>query len=365
MKKYITFIIIIFVFCGKGLPQELTTIKINETSGVKNQDKSGTCWCFSILSVFESELIKQGIQHPDLSEMFVVRNVYIDKAKNYILRQGFTRMGEGAFGQDLFQSIQKHGIVPLDAFPNSKDGSINNIGFDEFLKKFLDSVIAKAPISPGWEENYIKLLDDKFGKPPETFVYDGKTYTPKQFADEVLKYKEDDFIALTSFSHHPFYIPFNLEVPDNYSGGKFYNVPIDELRKIVEDAVIAGYTVGWDADVSNTFFNMKEGFAMIPDLKPNLTGTIYPDEKEITCTQEYKQELFENLTTQDDHMMQITGLKKSPEGKIFFFVKNSWGKIGKLDGFINVSETYFDVNTVSLLIPKSALTDEMKKKLNL
>ncbi|HPS65565.1 MAG TPA: C1 family peptidase [Ignavibacteria bacterium] len=365
MKKYIALIIIIFFYCGAVSAQTLTPVKINETTDVRNQDKSGTCWCFSILSVLESELMKQGINHPDLSEMFVVRNVYIDKAKNYLLRQGYTRMGEGAFGQDLFQSIQKHGIVPMDVFPNSKDGSINQIGFDDFLKKFLDSVLAQTPIAPGWEENYVRLLDEKIGKPPESFSYEGKTYTPKQFADEVLKYKEEDFIAMTSFTHHPFYKSFNLEVPDNYSGGQFYNVPVEELRKIAEDAVLAGYTVGWDADVSNGFFNMGEGIAMVPDGKTNLKGNLNPDDKEINCTQDYRQELFENLTTQDDHMMQITGLKKSPDGKIFFLVKNSWGKIGKLAGFINVSETYFDVNTVSLLLPKSALSDEMKSKLKL
>ena len=365
MKRYIALILILFVVGGNLFSQTLTPIKINETTDVRNQDKSGTCWCFSILSVLESELIKQGVHHPDLSELFVVRNVYLDKAKNYLLRQGYTRMGEGAFGQDLFGSIQKYGIVPLDAYPNTKDGTINHIGFDEFLKKFLDSVLAKTPIAPGWEENYIKLLDDKFGKPPETFTYEGKTYTPKQFADEVLKYKAEDFIALTSFSHHPFYKSFNLEVPDNYSGGQFYNVPIDELRKIAEDAVLAGYTVGWDADVSNPYFNAKEGFALIPENQTTLKEPVNPDDKEISCSQQYRQGLFENLTTQDDHMMQIIGLKKSEGGKTFFYVKNSWGKIGKCAGFMNVSETYFDINTVSLLLPKSALSEEMKSKLNL
>jgi len=368
MKKNIIaafILIILFSFNNNILSQNLTTLKINETTAVRNQDRSGTCWCFSILSVLESELIKQGVQHPDLSELFVVRNVYIDKAKNYLLRQGYTRMGEGAFGQDLFQSIQKYGIVPLEIYPITVNGAINHLGFDDLMKKFLDSVLAKTPIAPGWEENYVRMLNDKFGKPPETFEYEGKTYTPKEFADNVLKYKEEDFIALTSFTHHPFYKSFNLEVPDNYSGGQFYNVPLEELRKIVEDAVLSGYTVGWDTDVSNSFFNQMKGFAMIPKGRNNIKDTINPDDEEISCSQQYRQELFENLTTQDDHMMQITGLKKSPTGKIFFYVKNSWGPIGSFAGYLNVSETYFDVNTVSILLPKNALSSEIRSKLNI
>lgn len=368
-RSYFAIIIfaIIFFSIGKALPQELTTIKILPATEVKNQGKTGTCWCFSVLSILESELLKRGVKHPDLSELFVVRNIYIEKAHNYILRQGFTRFTEGAFGHDVFPSIEKYGIVPLSVYPNvsSAGETMDHMGFDETLKKFLDSVLVKVPISLGWEKNYIKMLDDRFGKPPEKFVYEGKEYTPIEFAKNVLKFTRDDFIGLTSFTHHPFYKPFNVEVPDNYSGGLFYNVTVDELIAAAKYAVMNDYTVGWDADVSNKFFNQRVGWAMNPKEKQDLKGVINPDDDEISYTQASRQELFENLTTQDDHLMHIIGIKKSDGGKEFFYVKNSWGPMGPFQGFINVSETYFGINTITLVLPVNALSPEMKEKLNL
>jgi bleomycin hydrolase len=354
-----------FLYAGNLFPQVLTDVKTLPSTEVKDQGMSGTCWCFSVLSILESEMIQQGIAHPDLSELFIVRNIYLDKAKNYILRQGFTRFSEGAFGHDVFPAITKYGIVPQSVYPNSGDGKINHSGFDSKLKNFLDSVLVKMPISSGWEQNYEKMLDDRFGKPPEKFTYEGKEYTPLEFSAQVLKFNPDDYIGLTSFTHHPFYKPFNVEVPDNYTGGLFYNIPVEEFLAAAIYAVMNDYTVGWDADVTNSFFNQKAGYAMIPIGKTNLTGTISPDEKEIEYTQKSRQELFENLTTQDDHLMHIVGLKKSPDGKIFFNVKNSWGLIGPFAGFINVSETYFGINTITLVLPKNALSPELRAKLNL
>jgi bleomycin hydrolase len=355
-----------FLFNQSSFLQELTTIKINPATEIKDQGRSGTCWCFSSLSIIESELIKQGIQHPDLSEMFVVRNIYIEKAKNYILRQGFTRFGEGAFGHDLFPVIEKYGIVPLSVYPNTlgKD-TIDHIGFDFKLKKYLDSVLVKVPISLDWDKNYIKMLDEKFGIPPEKFTFEGKEYTPLEFAKEVLKFNPNDYIGLTSFNHHPFYKPFNVEVPDNYSGGLFYNVPIEELIDAAKYAVMNDFTVGWDADVSNSFFSQKSGWAIIPNGRLDIKGAINPDDEEIYYTQDTRQELFEELTTQDDHLMHIIGLKQTPNGKSFFYVKNSWGPIGPLKGFINVSETYFGINTITLIMPRNALSPEIKAKLKI
>lgn len=367
MKKIVFFVFVLtFVFFQNSYLQELTTIINNPATDVKDQGKSGTCWCFSSLSLIESELLKRGIEHPDLSEMFVVRNIYIEKAKNYILRQGFTRFSEGAFGHDVFPVIMKYGIVPLSVYPNTLDNSkINHMGFDMKLRNYLDSVLRVMPISLDWEKNYIKMLDEKFGVPPEKFTYEGKEYTPLEFTKEVLKLTPDDFIGLTSFTHHPFYTAFNVEVPDNYSGGLFYNIPIDKLIEATKYAVLNGYTVGWDADVSNTYFNQKSGWAIVTNDNNDLYSEINPDAEEMPYTQESRQELFENLTTQDDHLMQITGLKKSPAGKTFFYVKNSWGFVGPFKGYINVSETYFGVNTITLIIPKDALSPEIKAKLKL
>jgi len=349
------------IFFNTLYAQELTTVKINEVSSVKNQGMSGTCWCFSVVSILESGLMKAGINSPDLSEMYIVRNIYFDKAKNYILRQGFTRFTEGAFGHDVFPAVTKYGIVPEEVYPYKQSA-----GVDVVLKKFLDSVLLKQPISNDWENNYNRMLDEYSGKLPTDFIFQGKKYTPLEFANDVLKFNADDYVGLTSFTHHPFYKPFNVEVPDNYSGGLFYNVPMDELIEATESAVMSGYTVGWDADVSNPFFGQQSGYAMIPVGKSTLKGTtINPDDEEIEYTQQSRQELFENLTTQDDHLMHLVGIKKTDSGKKFFYVKNSWGNIGPLKGFINVSETYFGINTITIVLPKAALDSGLRTKLGI
>ncbi len=363
MKKLI--ILFLVLVSTNLLAQELSDVKINPSTSVKNQGMSGTCWCFSVVSILESGMINSGINTPDLSEMFIVRNIYLDKANNYILRQGFTRFSEGAFTHDVIPAITKYGIVPEEVYPNSKTGSINHAGFDTKLKDFLDSVLAKTPISKDWQVNYNKMLDEKFGKVPEEFTYEGKTYNPISFSKEVLKFNPDDYVGLTSFTHHDFYKPFNVEVPDNYSGGLFYNVPVNELIEAAEYAVMQGYTVGWDADVSNTFFDQEKGWAMCPDGKKDLKGSINPDDKEIEYSQQSRQDLFEDLTTQDDHLMHLTGIKESKDGKKFFYVKNSWGPLGPFKGFINVSETYFGINTITIVMPKAALKPSIKSKLNL
>lgn len=363
-KLVLVFYFFIFV-SAFSQEKQLETITILPHTEVKDQGRTGTCWCFSILSILESELLKKGIEHPDLSELYVVRNVYIEKAKNYILRQGFTRFSEGAFGHDVFPAIEKYGIVPQEVYPNSSNGKMNHTGFDVELKDFLDSVLQVIPISLTWQKAFVKKLDEKFGAPPEKFLYQGKEYTPITFAKEVLQFSSDDFIGLTSFTHHPFYKPFNVEVPDNYSGGLFYNLPIEELIETVEYAITNGYTVGWDADVSNKFFNQRLGLAMIPKNASEITTLTDVDEEEIEYTQESRQELFENLTTQDDHLMHIVGLKRSPKGKTFFYVKNSWGPLGPLVGYLNVSETYFGVNTITVVLPVNGLPTNIKVKLGL
>ncbi len=367
MKNFRIFLAVLslsFIF-NTLYAQELIDVKINDATGVKNQGMSGTCWCFSVVSILESGMINAGVKSPDLSEMFIVRNIYFDKAKNYILRQGFTRFSEGAFTHDVIPAITKYGMVPEEVYPNSSSGMINHQGFDSKLKKFLDSVIAKTPISPNWQINFNKMLDEKFGQVPSEFTFDGKTYSPLQYSKEVLKFDPDDYIGLTSFTHHEFYKPFNVEVPDNYSGGLFYNVPINELLEATEYAIMEGFTVGWDADVSNSYFEQDKGWAMVPKDKTDLSGTINPDEKEIDYSQQSRQELFEDLTTQDDHLMHLTGVKKTKDGKKFFFVKNSWGPMGPFKGFINVSETYFGINTITIVMPKAGLKPDIRAKLGI
>src|SRR6266496_2969080 len=354
--------------------QTATTIKVPQffdvknlkATSVKNQAMTGTCWCFATTSLVESEEIRKDKKEIDLSEMFTVRNMYIEKAKNYILRVGKAQFGEGGLGHDEIRAIANYGAMPLNDYTGLLHGetSYNHQKLFNELQHYLDSVLRRQPISNDWLNGYTKILDDNLGAPPKEFSYNGKTYTSVSFAKDVLHFNANDYVNLTSFTHQPYYQPFILQVPDNYANGSFYNLPLNELIRVVKDAVDKGYTVAWDADVSNKGFMQGQGLAL--NLDNSLTYTkdqVNPDIKEASYDATIRQQLYENLTTQDDHLMHITGVEKSKDGKTFFVVKNSWGKIGPFDGYINVSEAYFAINTISIVIPKSALSKEFVEKL--
>jgi bleomycin hydrolase len=341
-------------------------VKILKATPVKNQAMTGTCWCFATTSLVESEEIRKDKNQVDLSEMFTVRNMYIEKAKNYILRGGKAQFGEGGLGHDEIHAVANYGAVPLTEYTGLLNGqkSYNHGKLFNELRNYLDSVLRKQPISNDWLNGYIKILDDNLGTPPKEFSYNGKTYTPVSFAKDILHFNADDYVSLTSFTHQPYYQPFILQVPDNFSNGSFYNLPLNELINVVKDAVDKGYTVAWDADVSNKGFMQGNGLALNLDDNSSYTKEqINPDIKEASYDATIRQDLYENLTTQDDHLMHITGVEKSKDGKTFFVVKNSWGKIGPFEGYINVSEAYFAINTISVVIPKAALSKELLGKL--
>jgi bleomycin hydrolase len=234
------------------------------------------------------------------------------------------------------------------------------------LKQYLDSVLKKQPISPDWLNGYTKILDQNMGIVPSKFNYDGKEYTPLTFAKDVLHFNADDYISLTSFTHEPYYKPFILQVPDNFANGSFYNLPLEELIDVVKSAIEKGYTVSWDADVSNKGFRQDIGLALNLNSKTSYPkDAINADMQEAPYNSEIRQELYENLTTQDDHLMHLTGIEKSKSGKTFFVVKNSWGNVGPFNGYINVSEAYLAINTISLVVPKAALSKELLEKLKL
>jgi bleomycin hydrolase len=234
------------------------------------------------------------------------------------------------------------------------------------LQQYLDSILRRKPISGDWLDGYIKILDENLGAPPKEFSYSGKTYTPVSFAKEVLHFNADDYVSLTSFTHQPYYRSFILQVPDNYANGSFYNLPLNELIEAVKYAIDKGYTVAWDTDVSNKGFMQEVGLALNLDNTTTYTkDKVNPDIKEADYDAATRQQLYENLTTQDDHLMHITGVEKSKDGKIFFMVKNSWGEVGPFDGYINVSEAYFAINTLSIVVPKAALSKEIIEKLRL
>lgn len=342
-------------------------IKKWEATSVKNQGMTGTCWCFSTTSLIESDEIKKVNKEINLSEMFTVRDIYIEKAKNYILRQGKTQFSEGGLGHDMIRAIATYGAVPLEDYTGLLNGQTMYNHHQMFgqLHKYLDSVLKKQPISSDWLLGYTQILDDNLGAVPAEFTYDGKQYSPVTFAKDVLKFNADDYISLTSFAHEPYYKPFILQVPDNFSNGSFYNLHLDELIQAVKDAVNKGYTVSWDADVSNKGFMQGTGLALNLDDKTSyMKESFNPDMQEATYNAKIRQDLYENLTTQDDHLMHITGIEKSKNGKIFFVVKNSWGNVGPYEGYINVSEAYFAINTISIVLPKTALSKDLLSKLN-
>jgi len=377
MKKFLLLLHVTFIasflFAQTAQKQtfqkpEFFDIKTVKATPVKNQAMTGTCWCFSTTSLLESEEIRRDKKEIDLSEMFTVRNIYIEKAKNFILRQGHTQFGEGGLSHDMIHAVGTYGAIPEAVYSGLVNGQTqyNHQQLISRLQNYLDSVLKKQPISVDWLNGYTNVLDQYLGKVPQEFTYDGRKYTPISFAKEVLKFNESDYVSLTSFTHQPYYNSFILQVPDNFANGSFYNLPLAELIDVVKDAVNKGYSVAWDADVSNKGFKQELGFAL--NLDPSVKYTremINAETKELPYDANIRQQLYENLTTQDDHLMHIVGTEKSKDGKTFFMVKNSWGKVGPDEGYINVSEAYFGINTISIVLPKAALSKELLAKLHL
>jgi bleomycin hydrolase len=362
MKKFFFLFVSTGLFAASFAQTNFTVIKNNPATPVKNQANTGTCWSFSTTSLVESQTMKNNWGEFDLSEMFTVRNIYLEKAKNYVLRQGHAQFGEGGLGHDQIRAIEKYGAIPESVYSGLPAGkkSHDHQKLSGDLKKYLDSIIKLTPVPQNWLEGYTDLLNATLGKPPAEFDYNGKMLTPQSFAKNVLHFDANDYVMLTSFTHHPFYEPFILEVPDNFSNGAFYNLPVGELIQVTKDALNKGYTISWDADVSNKGFMPNKGVAEFFDT----TGGVSEKNKELDWNATLRQTLFENLTTQDDHLMHITGIEKSADGKDFFIVKNSWGNIGPdKNGYINVSESYFGINTISLVVPKAAISRALLDKL--
>ncbi len=298
----------------------LSLVKKVEYTPVKNQAHSGTCWSFSTTSLIESQTKRNGLGEFDLSEMFTVRNVYTEKARNYILRQGKAQFSAGGLGHDVIRSISTFGALPENVYSGLLLGEKNHDHrkMDMLLKTYLDSILTLRPIPDQWMKGFQSLLDDELGKVPESFLYKEKTYNPISFAKDVLHFNPDDYIDITSYTHHPFYTTFILEAPDNFSNGSYYNVPLDEMIRITQDAIGAGHSVMWDADVSNRGFRQKDGFALQLEEQAEIPKEIHADIEEMKFDQQVRQRLYENLTTQDDHLMHLVGLEKSAGGKNFF-----------------------------------------------
>jgi bleomycin hydrolase len=366
MKKIVCFLVFVTGITATSMAQSVKPVKENTCTAVKNQAMTGTCWCFSTTSLVESMALQKGVKEVDISEMFTVRNIYVEKARNYILRQGNAQFSEGGLGHDLIRAIATYGAVPEAVYTGLPNGEKmhNHSTLIKTLKEYLDGILKSRPLADNWLDGYNAILDEALGKMPQSFTYNGANYTPKTYAKDVLKFDANDYISITSFTHHPFYQSFILEAPDNFANGSFYNVPLEELITLTKDAINKGYTVMWDADVSNKYFMQGKGFAMLyttEKVEKNITG----EEAEQEYNAATRQQLYENLTTQDDHLMHITGMAKATNGKEFFMVKNSWGSIGPFKGYINVSVPYFAINTVSIVLPKASLSKELKTKLGI
>lgn len=383
MKKNVSVVLSALFICGTAMAQigekgkrqaqvaadGFTIVKSNAVTPVKNQARTGTCWSFSTSSLLESQFIKNtGKADIDLSEIFTVYNIYIEKAKNYILRQGKTQFSEGGLGHDLIRSYATYGAMPESVYSGLREGekSLNHTKVVVILKRYLDEQLAAPAVPANWLDSFKNMLNEHLGKPPAEFEYNGVKYTPKSFAKDVLKFNSNDYVNITSFTHHPFYSPFILEVPDNFSNGSYYNIPLADMLQMVKTAINKGFTVMWDADVSNSGFMTNNGLAMF--LQRNDQETVNPvtaDDKELEWSVNLRQQYFENLTTQDDHLMHIVGIEKSKQGKEFFLVKNSWGATGPYLGYVNVSEAYFAMNTISLVVPKQAIDPALLLKLGI
>lgn len=338
-----------------------------DANPVESQGKTGTCWSFSASSFLESELIRMKKGTHNLSEMFIARQVYINKAENYVRRHGKTQFGEGSLGHDLLNAVDMYGMVPAEVFDGLQKGAEkhNHAELADILKGYVKTIVSNkgGKLSPMWKEGYDALLDIYLGKYPEEFKYDGKSYTPQSFAKE-LGISSTNYITLTSYTHQPFYSNFILDIPDNWDNGIFHNIKLDELVSTAKKALKDGYTLDWDADVSNTGFNSNKGIAVQPEEgeDPNFIMT----SDEMNVTQDIRQKYYDDYTVGDDHLMHIVGLAKGVDGKDYFIVKNSWGDERGLDdykGHVLVSEAYFKMNTISILLHKDAVSKDLKKKL--
>ncbi|MDE5906685.1 MAG: C1 family peptidase, partial [Alistipes sp.] len=345
--------------------------KSAEMTPVKNQNRSGTCWCFSTLSFLEGEILRAGGEPVHLSEMWIVRHTFMEKAEKYVRMHGELTFAEGGAAHDVTEGIKKYGIVPFEAYPGLNYGT-DKPDFHELtpvLKAYLDAVITAGDrtgkaLSTAWKRGFNALLDEYFGPMPETFRYEGKEYTPATFA-ESLPIDMDDYIDITSFTHHPFYETFILEVPDNWMWGAVYNLPLDEMMAVIDHALENGYPVAWGTDVSEKGFSRTGALGIIPEADlDGMSGTeaerwgklterekeaaLYKFDKpgkERKITQEMRQEAFDNYETTDDHGMVIVGTAQDQTGNAYYKVLNSWDSLPPYGGYYYFSRPFVEYKT--------------------
>lgn len=366
-----------------------TDVKLVKTTPVKDQNKSGTCWSFSGLSFLEDEILRKTGKEMDLSEMFVVRHCYDDKADKYVRTNGKINFAQGGSAIDPMYVWRTYGIVPESAYTGLQYGEEKHSHYEmaDVLTSYVNAVNRNASkrISTAWRKGFNGVLDAYLGEYPSTFTYEGKTYTPRSFA-ESLPINPDDYVALTSFTHHPYYTQFALELADNWLWEKYYNLPLDEFKAVVDNAIDNGYSLVWAADVSEGGFKWVKGYAVMPKEKTeaDMDGTelarwvklsdkdrekqkydINGPVEEITVTPESRQAMFDRQETTDDHGMVIVGKAVDQNGNKYYKVKNSWDTNQIYDGFFYVSEPYFLAKTIDIYLNKEAVPEPIRAKLGL
>ncbi|ALL04624.1 aminopeptidase [Pedobacter sp. PACM 27299] len=346
-----------------------------EATFVKNQQSSGTCWSYSTNSFLESEMIRAGKKPVDLADIFTARNVYVEKGINYVRMHGALTLGDGGACHDVINMFALYGAMPQSAYDGRNYGTATNKSDDmnKLTKAILDKAV-NAPsgkFDPTWKAKYISTIDSCLGAVPEKFTFEGKEYTPKTFAKEVVGINPADYVELSSFTTAPYYTKAVLMVPDNWSYDQVYNVQMDDITKVIDNALKKGYTVAWATDVSEKGFSWKNGVAFVPekdfeDMSKEERATMFngpKPEKEITV--EMRQAAFDNYQTTDDHGMQITGIAKDQNGKEYYIVKNSWGVTNDYKGYLYVSKNFVKYKTTAFLLNKKGLPSDIRKKLSL
>ena len=369
----------------KAPEYEFTVVKENPVTSIKNQYRSGTCWCYSALSFIESEILRTKGQEVDLSEMFVVGKSYRDRAVKYVRLDGHLNFAAGSSFGDVLHVIEDYGIVPQEAYSGFNYGTEmpEQNELDAALAGYVRA-IAQNPnkkLTTAWLNGFDGILDAYLGEVPETFAVNGTQYTPESYRD-ALGINPDDYVNLTSFTHHPFYESFIIEVPDNWRWDSAYNLPIDELMEVMYNAIDKGYTIAWGSDVSENGFT-RDGLAVMPvEKKTAAAGSDQerwvgkaadqPKEEvkaelpeEMVITQEMRQEGYDRKTTTDDHGMHIYGVAKDQNGTKYFMVKNSWGETGKYKGVWYASDSFVKYKTLNVVVHKDALPKNIAKKLGI
>ena len=398
MKKLLT-AAALGLFCVSGMAQEankeedfvFTTVKANPVTSVKNQNRAGTCWCYSTLGFIESELLRMGKGEYDLSEMYIVHNTYLDRADKAVRTHGDVSFSQGGSFYDVLYGMKTFGLVPESEMrPGVMYG--DTLSIHNELTAVSDAVV--AAIAKGrlrslqkdnnnqmlWKKAITAIHDIYLGERPEKFTYNGKEYTPKSFY-ESLGLNPDDYVSLTSYTHHPFYSSFVLEIQDNWRWAQSYNLPIDEFMEVFDHAIMNGYTIAWGSDVSESGFT-RNGVAVLPDADKaqELSGSdmahwlkLKPEEKQLNTkpqpqkwvTQEERQVAYDNFETTDDHGMQIYGIAKDQLGNEYYMVKNSWGTDSKYKGHWYVSKAFARYKTMNIVVHKNALPKDIAKKLGI